>query len=52
MSKVSKHSVDYRKSTGTKRCGICGMYKKGVCTLVAGHIEPSYVCDRWVKKNA
>lgn len=29
------------------RCGTCDMYHGHLCTLVAGHIDPGYVCDRW-----
>lgn len=45
--KVSKESVDYRKATSTHKCGNCDMYSDHNCTLVAGHIEPDDVCDRW-----
>lgn len=49
--KVSKASVHYRPSTAARRCGNCGMYRNGVCDLVAGRIDPKMVCDRWVKRG-
>lgn len=57
MSKVSKPSVNYRPSTGTRRCGNCDMYSavlgtgQGSCTLVVGSIDPEDVCDKWEAKQ-
>lgn len=52
--KVSKVSVNYRPSTSMRRsCGACTMYSpSGVCSLVAGHIEPDMVCDRFSPKHS
>ena len=50
MKKVSKASVKYRPSTGARKCGNCAMLHDGVCSLVAGPISKTYVCDRWEKK--
>jgi transcription elongation factor Elf1 len=56
--KVSKSSVDYRKSHGDKKCGNCGMYHKtefrhgrtfGTCDLVEGAIDASFTCDKWTE---
>ena len=55
--KVSKVSVDYRPTKRTdKRCGTCAMFYKhegtfGRCTLVAGTISATAVCDKWEKKK-
>ncbi len=55
--KVSKVSVDYRPTSSTeKRCGTCDMYYEyreafGRCTLVAGTISATAVCDKWEKKK-
>lgn len=51
MNKVSKESVFYRKAIDSRRCGNCVMYKNRTCTLVAGNIDPAYVCDRWEGKR-
>lgn len=52
-TKVSKDSVHYRESTGSKHCGSCVMFRPetGTCTLVSGDIESTYVCDRWAPKG-
>lgn len=51
MDKVSPQSVDLRptKLNVAKRCATCTMFRETseTCTLVAGHILPSDVCDRY-----
>lgn len=50
VGKVSKTSVNYRRSEGDKRCGTCSMYSNRTCTLVRGSIRPGDVCDEWEKR--
>lgn len=51
--KVSPESVDYRRTRGVERCGLCSMYRPGAlfirgrCTLVTGEIAAANVCDRF-----
>lgn len=50
--KRTKASVDYRPGGAAKRCGNCSMYSERTCSLVAGLIDPDYVCDKWQAKDA
>lgn len=50
----TKAQVNYRKATGSKRCGNCTMitlkppdFESHGCTLVKGLIEPDDTCDEW-----
>jgi broad specificity phosphatase PhoE len=47
VSKISKASVHYREKTDLRHCGNCAMYRDRTCSLVAGLIDPDFVCDRW-----
>ena len=50
-AKVSKESVDYGKGAVHRKCALCSMWRAPhSCTLVAGEISPSAVCDRFVRK--
>lgn len=49
-TKVSKKSVNYRPASGHHRCGNCSMYSHNTCSLVAGVINPHYVCNKWEAK--
>lgn len=49
--KVSKLSVDYGHGTYHRQCGKCQMFSTPhKCSLVAGYIEASDVCNRFVRK--
>ena len=55
MTKVSKSSVHYRAADSAKHCANCSMFRPsafgdGTCTLVAGEINATDVCDKWEKK--
>ena len=58
--KLTKEAVDYRKHSGSERCGNCSMYRRvigtpdgsvGQCSLVRGEIRREMVCDRWEPKR-
>jgi hypothetical protein len=49
--KVSKESVDYGPGVSHRKCALCSMFRApSHCTLVAGHIDPDAVCDRFVRR--
>jgi LSD1 subclass zinc finger protein len=49
--KVSKEAVDYGPGAKHRKCALCSMFRAPhACTLVAGHIDPQYVCDRFVRR--
>lgn len=49
--KVSKVSVDYGPGVRHRKCALCSMFRAPhTCTLVAGHIDPNAVCDRFVRR--
>lgn len=58
---VSKEAVNYRESTGKRKCGNCVMFHpsnslsaielRGSCDLVTGEIRAENVCDRWESKT-
>jgi len=47
--KVSKVSVHYGKAKHPQqeRCGICTMFSKSRCSLVAGYISSMAWCDKF-----
>lgn len=56
--KKTKGQVRYRPRSAQAReeCGNCGMFqassaRMGECSLVAGAIDPDYVCDKWEPKR-
>ena len=51
-AKVSKESVAYAPGIRTRRCVLCTMFEAPhACSLVAGWISPSAVCDRFERKK-
>jgi hypothetical protein len=49
--KASKAEVNYREGTRSRHCGICTKFEPPhACRHVAGKIEASDVCDRFVRK--
>lgn len=57
LDKKTKGSVNYRPAPAREKCGGCTMFqpmqsaRMGACSLVAGVIDPDYVCDRWEPKR-
>lgn len=53
-AKVTKESVDYRRSESSERCGNCAMFDAGTgsCDVVLGRIDPQDVCQRWLPGNS
>lgn len=51
--KVSKSFVNYRRGRAQESCGNCSMFLRSShgCTLVAGVIVSSDVCDKWTAKT-
>lgn len=50
--KLSKSSVNYGPGAPTRKCELCTMFRSPAsCTLVAGMIDRSDVCDRFDRKR-
>lgn len=50
--KVTKESVDYRRSDGPDHCGACVMFRHpNRCTLVLGIIREEDTCDRFKRRK-
>ncbi len=46
VSKVDKPKVDYRaKDFDSAKCGRCRYFRKGLCAVVEGDIDPEFVCN-------
>lgn len=49
--KLSKSSVNYGPGSAQRKCELCTMFRSPAsCTLVAGMIDRSDVCDRFERK--
>lgn len=49
-AKLEKAAVNYRPARKERRCGNCVAFRPEAraCEVVAGDVDPTMVCDRWV----